>query len=275
MHYYQRHIGDYAKDTGHLTLLEHGVYSVLMDWSYGTERPLPDEKAGVYRICRATTAKEKKAVDDVVAEFFKGDGKVKFNKRTRTEISKFNAKSEKNSAAAASRWQSERNANALPPDGEGTTTRARVPLTNNQQPSEGGGTQVGDAEILQFGADWPGEMGSGTPPMNAEWLAGKIAVLNGRREWPRDWQRWLISCWRVEHRIFSAGDTKFSPKKNAGPVSASVEEISRQKKITVLSDEEDELAYEINSLRQNNLEVPPEKLERLLRVRDELQKLKF
>ena len=34
MHFYKFHIGDYAKDTGHLTLLEHGVYRSLMDWSY-------------------------------------------------------------------------------------------------------------------------------------------------------------------------------------------------------------------------------------------------
>jgi hypothetical protein len=64
-------------------------------------------------------------------------------------------------------------------------------------------------------------------------------------------------------------------KKNAaGPLSASVEEISRQKKIAALSDEEDSLAYDVNSIRANNIEVPPEKLERLRLVREELKKLR-
>jgi hypothetical protein len=31
MKFYQRHLGDYARDTAHLSLLEHGVYSVLLD----------------------------------------------------------------------------------------------------------------------------------------------------------------------------------------------------------------------------------------------------
>lgn len=68
MNYYKRHIGDYAKDTGHLTLLEHGVYTVLLDRLYGSERAIP--KAEVYRITRATTKSEREAVDAVLREFF-------------------------------------------------------------------------------------------------------------------------------------------------------------------------------------------------------------
>ncbi len=31
MNYYERHIGDYLKDTAHLGLMEHGIYGRLLD----------------------------------------------------------------------------------------------------------------------------------------------------------------------------------------------------------------------------------------------------
>ena len=38
MNYYERHLGDYARDTGHLSMLEHGAYSLLLDRYYATRR---------------------------------------------------------------------------------------------------------------------------------------------------------------------------------------------------------------------------------------------
>ena len=38
MNYYKRHIGDYAAKAGHLSPLEHGVYTLLID-AYGCEAP--------------------------------------------------------------------------------------------------------------------------------------------------------------------------------------------------------------------------------------------
>lgn len=68
MNYYERHLGDYARDTTHLSLLEHGVYTLLLDRYYATEKPIP--KGLVYRIARAQTPEEMAAVDAVLAEFF-------------------------------------------------------------------------------------------------------------------------------------------------------------------------------------------------------------
>ena len=68
MNYYERHLGDYAKDTTHLSMLEHGAYTLLMDRYYGTERPIPEDQ--VYRVTRAHTKEERKAVDAVLGEFF-------------------------------------------------------------------------------------------------------------------------------------------------------------------------------------------------------------
>jgi uncharacterized protein YdaU (DUF1376 family) len=72
VNYYERHLGDYARDTAHLTLLEHGVYNVLLDRYYITEQPIPADQA--HRIARARTKEERAAVDAVLSEFFTLDG---------------------------------------------------------------------------------------------------------------------------------------------------------------------------------------------------------
>lgn len=68
MNYYERHLGDYAKDAGHLSMLEHGAYSLLMDRYYTTEAPIPADQA--YRLTRARSKDEQEAVDAVLGEFF-------------------------------------------------------------------------------------------------------------------------------------------------------------------------------------------------------------
>jgi|GEM_PF-1273228 len=68
LNYYERHLGDYAKETFHLSLLEHGVYTVLLDRCFATCQPIPQSQ--VYRYARASKRSEKQAVDAVLAEFF-------------------------------------------------------------------------------------------------------------------------------------------------------------------------------------------------------------
>lgn len=70
MHKYFRSIGDYAKDTRHLTLLEHGAYTLLLDLAYTTEKPLPADLTSLFRLCCARTKAEQDAVETVVKEFF-------------------------------------------------------------------------------------------------------------------------------------------------------------------------------------------------------------
>lgn len=84
MNYYKRHIGDYAKDTGHLSLLEHGVYTVLLDRLYGSERAIPKDM--VYRVTRATTKAERAAVDAVLREFFDLEPEGWMHGRVREEM---------------------------------------------------------------------------------------------------------------------------------------------------------------------------------------------
>lgn len=90
MNYYERHLGDYAKDAGHLSMLEHGAYSLLLDRYYTTDQPIPQEQA--HRICRARTRDERAAVDTVLAEFFVLIDGAWTNGRADREITKMQAK---------------------------------------------------------------------------------------------------------------------------------------------------------------------------------------
>ncbi|ALQ97140.1 YdaU family protein [Xylella fastidiosa] len=90
MNYYERHIGDYARDTGYLSVLEHGIYCLLLDRYYATEQPIPANKA--HRIARAYSKKEKSAVDVVLDEFFLLQDDGWHNKRCDEEIARFHAK---------------------------------------------------------------------------------------------------------------------------------------------------------------------------------------
>lgn len=87
MNYYERHLGDYARDTAHLSLLEHGVYTLLLDRYYSTEAPIPVDQA--HRIARARSRDEKAAVDAVLSEFFTQSPEGWRNARCDAEIARY------------------------------------------------------------------------------------------------------------------------------------------------------------------------------------------
>lgn len=90
MNYYERHLGDYARDTGHLSLLEHGVYNLLLDRYYSTEQGIAEDQA--YRVARAKSKDERAAVDAVLAEFFRLEDGMWRNNRADEEIIKAQSK---------------------------------------------------------------------------------------------------------------------------------------------------------------------------------------
>lgn len=74
MHYYKRNIGDYAKKAARLTILQHGVYNLLIDACYDRERFPTREEAIDWTW--ASTSEEAQAVDFVLRKFFTLDEKT-------------------------------------------------------------------------------------------------------------------------------------------------------------------------------------------------------
>ena len=68
MNYYERHLGDYAKETTHLSILEHGAYCLLLDRYFITEHGIPQGQE--FRVSRAHTKEERSAIESVLSEFF-------------------------------------------------------------------------------------------------------------------------------------------------------------------------------------------------------------
>lgn len=144
MNYYPRHLGDYARDAGHLTLAEHGAYTLLLDRYYATERPIGREEA--FRICHANSKADREAVTRILREFFRWTDEGYRNKRADEEIQRAREKSAKASKSAGQRWMrthSERNANAM-------LSNNQEPITKYQTPKIGGAVAGYTAEPVPF-----------------------------------------------------------------------------------------------------------------------------
>jgi uncharacterized protein YdaU (DUF1376 family) len=94
MNFYKRHIGDYIKKAGHLTLLEHGIYSRLMDVYYTREAGIPEDKAA--RLIGARSKDELQALANVLDEFFTLTDGTWTQGRCEEEIGIASAKADKN-----------------------------------------------------------------------------------------------------------------------------------------------------------------------------------
>ena len=136
MFYFQHHVGDYRRDTGHLTLLEHGIYRQLIDLYYITEKPLD---ASAMRLVCVRTAEEEQAYQRVLADFFHERKGKYFHKRCDFEISKYKDKSSKATDSAKTRWNKIKDlpdANALPThcddDADGMLTKEPINLTTKE-----------------------------------------------------------------------------------------------------------------------------------------------
>lgn len=150
MHYYQKNIGDYRRDTMHLTALEHGIYNLFLDTYYLSEQPLSSDHANLMRTHCLRTADEVSAAENVLRDFFilSDDGYV--HKRCDVEIEAFHGKSKSASESAKARWERvrcERNANALNSHCEGNANHK--PLTINQEPIKSKPLVLADSVTLE------------------------------------------------------------------------------------------------------------------------------
>jgi uncharacterized protein YdaU (DUF1376 family) len=119
MHFYIRHLGDYARDTANLSALEVGIYDLMLDFYYSTEKPLPLNQADLRNIARCSNPHIAIAMNKVLATFFTKTAQGYFHKRAEEEIAKARIKSSKAQASAAARWgAAKRDANASGKEGE-------------------------------------------------------------------------------------------------------------------------------------------------------------
>lgn len=96
MNYYPHHLGDYDGATAHLSWDEDMAYSRLLRAYYRREKPIPQDSAEAYRLVRAQSAPQRKAVDTVLREFFTLEDDGWHNKRADEEIERARVEGEAN-----------------------------------------------------------------------------------------------------------------------------------------------------------------------------------
>jgi len=141
MHYYQFSIGDYRRDTDHLSLIEHAIYRYLIDWYYLDESPIPKETQTVSRRLRLGSDSELKALQSVLTDFFVLGSDGWHHPRIDMDIASYNHKQKTNQENGKRGGRPKKTQSViLGYDSETETkpnTKATInhkPITNNQEP---------------------------------------------------------------------------------------------------------------------------------------------
>lgn len=213
MNYFEKHIGDWIRDTVSLTMLEDGAYNRLIDQYYQTERPLPIDKKLIYRLARANSSAEKKAVDFVVENFFERTENGYVQKRANEELARYSEKRAKAQASANARWgKSDGNANAsanasLFADADDMRTHCdgnalQTPDTSNQRttsaPSEkislvaDGWSGIPDDLLRQWDKAYPAVNIDGELAKAAAWITAN--PRNRKSNYARFLTNWLTKA---------------------------------------------------------------------------------
>ena len=130
MFYYQHHIGDYLSHTANLSLLEHGVYTRLLQTYYMTEKPIPLDDP--WRTVGARDSAERSAVEYILNTFFTKTDDGFVQSRCDKELLTYKEKSRKATESINSRWKNhKKDTNVIRTNNERIT---EVILTNNQAP---------------------------------------------------------------------------------------------------------------------------------------------
>ena len=104
MNFWKRWIGDYGRKTGHLTLIQHGAYALLLDAFYASGKPLPTNEPTLFRLLRAIEPAEQVAIRTVLDQFWKITGAGWVNARALEEIEKAARYSAEQRQKAEKRW---------------------------------------------------------------------------------------------------------------------------------------------------------------------------
>ena len=131
MHYYQFNIGDYIKNTLHLSLMEDLAYRRLLDLYYDSEQPIPNDIPRVARRLRL----EPQVVQTVLDEFFTLTDEGYKNHRADLEIASYHEYMAKQKANGSKGGRPKRTQEK--PTGNPDLTQnnpKQEPLTINQEP---------------------------------------------------------------------------------------------------------------------------------------------
>lgn len=158
MNYYKRHIGDYHKKAGRLSMLEHGAYTLLLDACYDREKfPTKDEAIDW---CWARSEEEIAAVEFVLSKFFTKDGEKYVQSTISENVASYHENAFKNKQIALEREEARRkkreqvvheqarSVHEAPPNHKPLTTN-QEPLTNIKETDLGHSNELPKEDFLK------------------------------------------------------------------------------------------------------------------------------
>lgn len=155
MHYFQFNIGDYARDTAHLTEMEDLAYRRMLDLYYRSEKPLPESIDEIARLIRMRTHCDCIAI--VLQDFFELHADGYRNGRADQELERTYSKSIKARESAKARWNKNNdlaNADAMRTHSD-SIDDGMLPITHYPLPiTQDTGDKKQGSQKLDF-SSWP------------------------------------------------------------------------------------------------------------------------
>lgn len=169
MNFFKLYIGDYQRDTAHLSLAEHGAFLLMLQHYYATEKPLPTGKA-LHRILRASEKADRDAIDSIAAQFWRTTDAGLVNDRADAEITKAAAQADINRAIAKAREAAREAARKAAREKHDQSTNRATNDQPNHSHSHSQTTALGESS-----ADGNSEVGAGAPVRPTEMTPGGAA----------------------------------------------------------------------------------------------------
>lgn len=132
MHYYKRNIGDYHKKAGRLSIIQHGVYCLLLDACYDRET-FPTEEEAIDWVW-ASTDEEISAVKFVLKKFFQEEGGHYVQRRIKDDLEKYHANAATNKRIAIEREAKRKEESTKRKRSVNEASPNHKPITINQEP---------------------------------------------------------------------------------------------------------------------------------------------
>lgn len=203
MNFFKLYIGDYQRDTAHLSVTEHGAYLLMLQHYYATEKPLPIGKA-LHRMLRAQDKAEREAIDSVSAQFWTVSEAGLVNERADQEMHKATQQAQTNrdialareAARKAARDKHEASTNRATNDQPNQTPDTRHQKEKPPKPPKGGSAHGFPPGFEEFWAAYPKKVGKDAAAkafaqrkVDAGLLAlmlRAIAAQRGCEQWRKD-----------------------------------------------------------------------------------------
>jgi uncharacterized protein YdaU (DUF1376 family) len=182
--WYSFYPADYSRDTGHLTMVEHGAYRLLMDHYYSTGEPLPTDVDRLLRLCRASAPAEQAAVRFVLDEFFCLGDDGYHHVRIDTELVKAAEKAGKCSAAGTASAAKRQREAQHKSNGRSTEQPTKLQPSQSQSQSHKKDKAARMARFNEFWLVCPKKTGKGAAEkawLKAQDLADADTIIAGMR----------------------------------------------------------------------------------------------